>query len=347
MIITIIGSGMMGSALAFPARENGNEVRLVGTPLDKDIITECIKTGKHPKFDRAFPDGVKYYYFEQVEQALIGTDFIIGGVSSFGVDWFLNEVLMKINPSIPVISVTKGLINLENGTLISYPDYWQNALKEKGIDRVICAIGGPCTSYELVYHDQTEVAFCGTDASTLKMIKSAMATDYYHISLTKDVIGLESAVALKNGYALAVAMTIGLCERENGVDAGLHYNSQAGAFYQATKEMRKLLRLQGATEDCENIGIGDLYVTIYGGRTRKIGILLGRGLTYEQALNELQGVTLESLVVAKRVSDALKVKAQKGLVDLKDFPMLLHASDVIENGKNAQLPWEEFTFCNL
>lgn len=30
-LITIVGSGMMGSALAFPARENGNEVRLVGT----------------------------------------------------------------------------------------------------------------------------------------------------------------------------------------------------------------------------------------------------------------------------------------------------------------------------
>ena len=25
-VVTIIGSGMMGSALAFPARENGNEV---------------------------------------------------------------------------------------------------------------------------------------------------------------------------------------------------------------------------------------------------------------------------------------------------------------------------------
>ena len=36
--ITIIGAGMMGSALAYPAFENGNEVRLVGTPLDRDII---------------------------------------------------------------------------------------------------------------------------------------------------------------------------------------------------------------------------------------------------------------------------------------------------------------------
>ena len=60
--ITIIGSGMMGSALAFPAFENGNEVRLVGTPLDKEIIDACKAVNQHPKFDYPFPKGVKYYY---------------------------------------------------------------------------------------------------------------------------------------------------------------------------------------------------------------------------------------------------------------------------------------------
>ena len=40
-VVTIIGAGMMGSALAFPARENGNEVRLVGTHLDREIIDAC------------------------------------------------------------------------------------------------------------------------------------------------------------------------------------------------------------------------------------------------------------------------------------------------------------------
>ena len=48
--ITIIGSGMMGSALAVPARENGNEVRLVGTHLDREIIDACRATNRHPKF---------------------------------------------------------------------------------------------------------------------------------------------------------------------------------------------------------------------------------------------------------------------------------------------------------
>jgi len=344
--ITIIGSGMMGSALAFPAFENGNEVRLVGTPLDKDIIDACRATNQHPKFEIPFPKGIQYYQFDQWKEAVKGADFVIGGVSSFGVDWFLNEVLTYLDPALPVLSVTKGLINLRDGTLISYPAYWETELAKKGIHRQVNAIGGPCTSYELVAHDQTEVAFCGKDTAVIKMMKEAMQTSYYHISTTNDVIGLESAVALKNAYALGVAMTIGLVNRHLGPDAGLHYNSQAAAFYQATKEMTKLLRLQGADEDSTVIGIGDLYVTVYGGRTRKIGILLGEGKTYQEAMDILAGVTLESLVVARRVAKAIYRKAELGMVDLREFPLMTHVNDVLDNGKDAQLPWESFTFDN-
>jgi len=342
--ITIIGSGMMGSALAFPARENGHEARLVGIHLDREIIEACKKTGQHPKFDYPFPEGVKYYFYEDWKEAVKGADFVIGGVSSFGVDWFLENILSELDPSIPVLSVTKGLINLEDGTLISYPEYWKRSLAAKGIEREICAIGGPCTSYELVYHDHSEVAFCGKDSATIKMMKEAMQTSYYHVSVTNDVEGLESAVALKNGYALAIAMTIGLVNREHGPEAGLHYNSQAGAFYQAVKEMRLLLEMQGASRDCENIGIGDLYVTVYGGRTRKIGILLGEGKTYQEALDILAGVTLESLVVSRRVYAAMVRKAELGKADLSLFPMLCHAAAVLDEGKDAQLPWDSFTF---
>lgn len=336
---------MMGSALAFPARENGNSVRLVGTPLDKEIIDNCKACGRHLKFDRDFPEGVEYYYFEEWKSAVEGADFVIGGVSSFGVDWFLENILEELNPSVPVLSVTKGLINLPDGTLISYPEYWKRKLALKGIQRDICAIGGPCTSYELVSHDQTEVAFCGKDSCTLRMMKEAMRTSYYHISLTDDVEGLESAVALKNGYALAVAMTIGLVNRN--LDGNLHYNSQAGAFYQAVKEMRLLLEMQGASRDCENIGIGDLYVTVYGGRTRKIGILLGEGKTYDEAIRILSGVTLESLVVSRRVYAAISRKAELGMADMSLFPMLRHVAAVLDEGKDAELPWDEFTFNNL
>lgn len=343
--ITIIGSGMMGSALAFPARENGNTVRLVGTPLDREIIDTCRKTGRHPKFHTDFPAGISYYQIEQLEEAICGADFIICGVSSFGVEWFRDAVLPQLKEDVPVISVTKGLMNLPDGSLITYLDIWQQKLDELGKPIPLCAIGGPCTSYELVFHDQTEVSFCGKDLSVLRMIKAAMATDYYHISLSTDIVGVESAVALKNGYALGVALTIGLNQKAFGADSELHYNSQAAVFAQSVREMQKLLQLQGAG-DLNNLvlGAGDLYVTVYGGRTRLIGILLGRGLNIEEARAELQGVTLESLVVAERVAKAVRVKAERGLADLDDFPLLMHIDKIITGKEPVCIPWEKFTF---
>ncbi len=344
-VITIIGSGMMGSALAFPARENGNEVRLVGTHLDRDIIDSCTKTNRHPKFTKDFPAGVKFYQIEDVETALIGTDLVIGGVSSFGVEWFAEKILPILPESAPVLTVTKGLMDLPDGRLIPYPVYWQEKLDKLGKRLSLNAIGGPCTSYELVAHDQTEVAFCGPDLEILRYIRELMQTDYYHISLSTDVVGIESAVALKNGYALGVALTVGLNQKKFGLDSELHYNSQAAVFYQSVREMAKLLELQGAgTLDNLAVGVGDLYVTVYGGRTRLVGVLLGRGLTITEAKQELNGVTLESLVVAERVARAVRKQAQQGMVDLKDFPLLLHIDEILTQGREVDIPWNSFRF---
>lgn len=92
------------------------------------------------------------------------------------------------------------------------------------------------------------------------------------------------------------------------------------------------------------LGAGDLYVTVYGGRTRLVGILLGRGLNIDEAKAELKGVTLESLVVAERVAKAVKVKAEKGLVNIEDFPLLLHIDEIITQKKAVNIPWDKFTF---
>ncbi len=345
-IVTIVGSGMMGSALAFPARENGNEVRLVGTHLDREIIEACRKTGKHPKLPKPFPEGVQYYQLEELETALVGADLVIGGVSSFGVEWFGDYVLPRIPEGTKVLTVTKGLMDTEDGRLLTYPDLWQKKLDQMGKTLSLNAVGGPCTSYELVVHDQTWVAFCGKDMDILRDIRKIMSTDYYHVSLSTDVTGIESAVALKNGYALGVSLTIGLNQKEFGLDSELHYNSQAAVFGQSVREMQKLLEYQGAGS-LENlsIGVGDLYVTVFGGRTRLVGTLLGRGLDIDQAKAELNGVTLESLVVAERVARAIRIAAKAGRLQAKEFPILMHVDEIITNRHPVDLPWEDFTFC--
>lgn len=343
-VITIIGAGMMGSALAFPARENKNQVRLVGTHLDRDIIEACIKNNRHPKFEKFFPEGVEYYHIEDVQKALDGADAVIGGVSSFGVEWFADNILPVIPDGTPVLTVTKGLMDTPDGKLITYPDIWQQKLDSIGKKLKLNAVGGPCTSYELVAHDQTEVSFCGNDIETLKYLKELMQTDYYHISITTDVTGIESAVALKNGYALGIALTIGLNQKNFGNDV-LHFNSQAAVFGQAVKEMHRLLEFQNALSlDNLCVGAGDLYVTVYGGRTRLVGILLGKGLNIDEAKQQLCGVTLESLVVAERVARAVKYNIEKGILCADNFPLLLHIDEIITQKKNVNIPWESFTY---
>ena len=344
-IVTIIGAGMMGSALAFPARENNNEVRIVGTHLDREIIDGCRANNQHPKFDRPFPEGISFYQIEELSAALEGTDVVIGGVSSFGVKWFAEGILPVLPDNMKVLTVTKGLMDTPDGRLLTYPDLWQQKLDSIGKTLSLNAVGGPCTSYELVAHDQTEVAFCGRSMEDLEYLKEVMATDYYHISLSLDVTGIESAVALKNGYALGIALTIGLNQKAFGIDSPLHFNSQAGVFGHAVKEMYKLLQFQNALSlDNLCVGAGDLYVTVYGGRTRLVGILLGRGLNIDEAKAELNGVTLESLVVAERVARAIKYNIEKGTLKKEDFPLLLHIDEIITEKKAVNIPWESFTF---
>ena len=343
-IVTIIGSGMMGSALVFPAFDNGHEVRLVGSPLDDEIIDVSIRTGRHPKFDVDFPDGVKYYHVTEMEEAIKGADLVIGGVSSFGVDWFGADVLPKIPDGVPVLSVTKGLMDTEDGRLLTYPELWTRRLEAKGLRKTICAVGGPCISFELTAREHTEVAFCGTDLDVLRKVRSIMETPYYHISITTDVTGIETAVALKNGYALGISLSIGLNKKKYGDDRA-KYNAQAGLFYQAVREMGLILKYQGAGE-LENLamGAGDLYVTVFGGRTRRVGILLGEGYDIDEAREILNGVTLESLVVAQRVAKAIRKAAKYGRVSLKDFPLLLHMDRIIREKASPELPWDEFRY---
>ena len=67
-------------------------------------------------------------------------------------------------------------------------------------------------------------------------------------------------------------------------------------------------------------------------------------MTPEEAKKELAGVTLESLVVATRVARAVRVLAEQGKVDAGQFPLLFHVDAVLSGEKDAELPWEDFTF---
>lgn len=337
-IITIVGAGMMGSAMCFPASDNGHEVRLVGIH-NRAVIDEVKKSGTHPMLKCKLPDGVKAYHIESLDEALQGADLVISGVNSFGVSWFESTVLPRLPDEAVVLSVTKGLEARPDGSLVSFPE----AMTERCGGRLsINAVGGPVISFELTRRAQTEIAFCGRDTAVLERLKKLLETDYYHITLTTDIIGLECGVAMKNAYALGVSLAIGQNEKIHGEGAAELYNPQAALFTAATREAMKLMKFVGGKAETLAFFAGDLYVTIFGGRTRRLGKLLGFGKTYTQAREILAGVTLESVAIATLAADAVRKFDARGELNASDFPLLMLIDSIINKGKEVVIPWNDF-----
>ncbi len=344
-IVTVIGAGMMGSGMSCPIRDNGHEVRLVGTPLDREIISEASANGWHLTLQRQLPEGISYHQIEEVETALDGADLVICGVSSFGLEWFAEQMLPLLPAEVPVLSVYKRQQLSGDGDLLTYPEYLKNRLPLALQGRIsFNAIGGPCTSYELVDRHQTMVYFCGPNLDILRKMRSWLQTEYYHVEVSTDIVGVEACVALKNAYAVGVSLAIGMAEKNGAANSPPQYNTQAALFGQSLREMTRLVRLLGGDTDLVAglPGAGDLYVTVFGGRTRRLGSLLGKGLDYQQAKEQLQGVTLESVVIITRITEALRRKAMAKKAQLADFPLLMHLDEMINQGQKAHIPWEDF-----
>ncbi len=347
--VTIIGAGMMGSALCWPLRDNGMEVRLVGTPLDEKIIQSIIQTGIHPTLQRKIPNGVKSVYCDDLSKALEGTDVVVNGVSSFGTDWFAQVVGPLLKPEVPAIAVTKGLVVQPDGYFKPFPEYIDECLPSKSRGKIsLNAIGGPCIAHELAARRKTCVVFAGHDAETLLKLKKLFSTPYYHIWVSKDLREVEICAALKNGYSLALGMIVGILDKTGADGLAEMYNPQAALFAQSCREMRLLIKSQGGKEEYVSglPGAGDLYVTVYGGRTLKLGRLLGQGISFPEAMEKMAGITLESVETIKHVAEAIRPLEARGLLHANELPLMKFLHDVIQLNRPVDFPWESF-FGNL
>jgi glycerol-3-phosphate dehydrogenase (NAD(P)+) len=337
----------MGTAVAWPLSDNGHEVRLVGTHLDADIIRSCLDKGYHPRLRRQLPEGVRPYYVEQLADALVGADLIVSGVNSLGVHWIGRTLGPHLWPGATVIAVTKGLEATPGGEVRILPDVLRAELPAGLRDEVrLAAIAGPCIAGELAGRRPTCVVFTSRDREALPWLQGIFRTRYYNIWLSTDIAGVEACAALKNAYTVAVGIAGGILERADGVDeagAGMH-NLAAALFGVSMYEMKRLVGLLGG--DVDKVpglpGAGDEYVTCVGGRTIRLGRLLGSGLTYTQAVLEMAGETLEGAYVIRQLAAALPGWEAQGLLGKEELPLLRMLCRVIVEDAPVDVPFETF-----
>ncbi len=120
--IAIIGAGMMGSALAMPLADNGHDVRLVGTHLDRESIDSVQANGYHPRLEVDMPESVRAFQLEDAEAAFDGAEIVLSGVTSYATHWAAEQLGKLLKPGQLLIMVAKGMEADEEGDLRILPD---------------------------------------------------------------------------------------------------------------------------------------------------------------------------------------------------------------------------------
>jgi len=333
----------MGSALAVPAAHNpDNEVTLVGSPLDDDIIVSVQSTRHHPTLRVSLTERICALKLEQLDtDTLRKADVIVIGVSSPGIAWVV-QLLEHANARPGILAlVTKGLVeNPEStGAPLTYADALSVNLSNPSGQLV--GIGGPCIARELALHHPTRVTFASRDIQHAQALRKMLQTPYYRITTHNNIVAVEACAALKNFLAIGVSAML----TAHPLEDSYAKNPVAALFNQAVLELLILSRWIAANEKLhahggqtsadvafDLAGMGDLHVTVGGGRNSRLGTLLGQGRRLTDLLeSDLKGVTVEGVGTGKHLAPGFYAACDTGALARSDLPLTSAILDSIIN----------------
>jgi len=331
--ILILGAGVMGSALTVPAADNGHEVTLAATMLDETILAALqADPAGHPRLGAPISPKVRVVAADAVTPAdAARADLVVVGVSSPGIGWVADQVA-RLRPAATIALVTKGLVPGVGAAPLTYADAFPAMLAERGVAAgAFVGIGGPCIARELAERRPTAVVYASRDAAAAAAIKAMLETGYYRVSLSDDPVGVEACAALKNFFAIGVSAMLGRHTR----DGDPVKNPVAAAFQQAVDEMARLTPWIGGRRDTAYglAGVGDLHVTVGGGRNSRLGRHLGEGMTIAAAMaGPMAGETVEGVDVGRVLSGHLKAACASGTLAADDLALAEALIDTIAAG---------------
>ena len=334
--ILVIGAGVMGTAITVPAVKNGHDITLVGTPLDNEII-EKIKTSKiHPSLNIELKNTEAINSEELKQDDFDIADVIVIGISSPGIDWFI-DLLKRFNAENKnFLIVTKGLYINNQGLIDILPN---KIIQNIPYQINITAVTGPCKAIELSQQYITNICFVNEDRSIADKLAKIFKNDFYIIETLTDLVGGEFCAALKNVFAIMVG---GAQTYYN--DRVKIYNPESGIFSHCIRELAHIVKIhKGEVSSAYGLpGLGDLHVTSGTGRNGSLGKYLGEGKLYSQIMSqELKGQTVEGAQLIFDLKNDLINKFKDGFFDKSNLPIFFELIEVIANDKKLSIPWEK------
>jgi glycerol-3-phosphate dehydrogenase (NAD(P)+) len=344
--VVVLGAGLAGSAFCIPLADQGHDVCLVGTHVDRDIIDELASRGFHPRLRVGLPPAVRPLPDERLAEALRGdVALVVIAVSTAGIPWAAARLAAALGRVPPILLVTKGLA-AAGGEIRILPALVEDAIRARGLDGPgVGGIGGPCLALELAARRDTATVIAHPDRQIANRLIELLSAPYYHARPSTDVIGVEACAALKNLVVMAIGAVMGRLELAGEAENGARmHNSAAAVFSQALGEMEHMVHALGGNLEtvCGLAGAGDLFVTCQGGRNGRMGRLLGRGLTYREAkAAHMADDTVEGAELALAVGPTLAEWWANGRLDPDTVPLSRALIDAICHDHPFEIPWPQ------
>ena len=315
--ILVIGGGAMGSAFTIPCLENNNKVTIT-EPYSKNFIKDLSSKNKfHSSLKINLPKKLKYKKFSNdlLKQKF---DLIVIALSLAGID-FIGKYLRDSKTKAKILVLTKGLkYEKKRKKLLTISERLK---KNYGLVN-ISVLKGPCLAKELGRKNQTSVIIANKNIKIAKWIGKSIATKYYLIEFSKDVIGVEVCSAIKNIYAMIIG-------------AGQSLNTSSSLFQRSINEMKYLTKYFKGKEPTTLglAGVGDLYVSAAGGRNSKMGNYLGKGYTYKAAKKKFMSKdTIEGEQLIREIGPFVLKKIKKN-----NIPLMNNLIRTILNNKKLKI----------
>ena len=272
----VLGYGSWATAIVKTLTVNHHHVDWL--VLNEEIRESLKMRSRNPKY-------LPWCYIDQefitpsddINAVVRDADIVILAMPSAFFKKFLEPLTESLANKI-VVSAVKGIIPGDYLTIVEHMNRYYDVPMEN-----LAVVTGPSHAEEVGQCQLSYLTVASESAETAESVRSVLANDFFRCSVSNDVLGVEAAAIMKNIYALAVGMAVGLRYGDNFL---------AVLIAGCSAEMKRFID-EAVPLDNRDINaaayMGDLLVTCYSplSRNRRLGTLLGKGCSVKSALNEM------------------------------------------------------------
>ena len=264
--ILVLGPGSWGTALSQVLNDNGHDVRIWGN--NPQQISEINTKHTNTLYFKDVVLDSKIVGYDDLALALADVDAILFVVPTSVTRLVAKQVAQLLDHKVVVMHASKGL---EQGTHERISTILEEEIPQE-LRSEIVVVSGPSHAEETIVRDLTLITAASKQLEDAKYVQALFSNDYFRLYTNDDVIGVETAAALKNVIAVGAGALHGL---------GFGDNAKAAIITRGLAEITRLGVAMGANPMTYIglSGVGDLIVTgtSIHSRNWRAGDALGRG----------------------------------------------------------------------